>query len=159
MSLQARSDELRTISDRFDQRIRKAVARRGAFPFLVATTLAAAMGAGAVARLTARDDFHSFGDAMWWALVTLTTVGYGDVVPQSTWGRCIGAFVMALGITFISFLTATVTSIFVSQEEHDREDRRLDREEELRSMLRRIEDHLAAIDRRLAERGSTSSPP
>ena len=50
-------------------------------------------------------------DAIWWALVTLTTVGYGDIVPQAGWGRLIGAFVMVLGVTFLSFLTATVTSL------------------------------------------------
>ena len=42
-----------------------------------------------------RKDFDSFGDALWWALQTVTTVGYGDVVPTSGTGRVIGAFVMS----------------------------------------------------------------
>jgi voltage-gated potassium channel len=123
---------------RFQDRIRRGVARRGAFPFLAGMTALLAVGAGALARVTQPDDFHSFGDGVWWALVTLTTVGYGDIVPTG-WGRVIGAFVMVLGVTFLSFLTATVTSLFVAEEEEKRHD-----------TLRRIEERLARIEEQLA---------
>src|SRR5262245_57252415 len=99
--------------------VRKAVARRGAFPFLVVATIILALGAAILARLVDPDDFHSYGDALWWSLQTVTTVGYGDIVPNNTIGRAIGAFVMVLGITFLPFLTATVTSLFISEDAAD----------------------------------------
>jgi hypothetical protein len=64
----------------------------------------------------------------------------------------IGGFVMILGITFLGFLTAAVTSLFIASDEVEREDRRIDRENELRGMLQRIEDDLATIKSRLDER-------
>ena len=57
-----------------------------------------------------RNDFHSLGAAIWWALQTVTTVGYGDVVPRSTGGRVIGAIVMLSGIGFHTIITAAVTA-------------------------------------------------
>ena len=136
----------------FEQFMRNGVARRGAFPFLVVSTLTIAVGAGVLARISAESDFETFGDGIWWALVTLTTVGYGDIVPKTPIGRMIGAFVMVLGVTFLSFLTANVTSLFIASEEGEREINRIDRENEVRAMLRRIEDRLAAIEARLDNR-------
>ena len=149
---QVTSGRRANVAQRFEGRVRKGVARRGAFPFLVGTTIALTLTAGTLARLTDSSEFHSYGDALWWALETLTTVGYGDIVPESAWGRSIGAFVMILGITFISFLTATVTSLFVSADEGDREEYRREREAEVRSALQRIEDRLDSIESRLADR-------
>lgn len=60
-------------------------------------------------------DFTSFWNAMWWALVTMTTVGYGDMVPHSAGGRLVGILVMFSGVTLVSLLTATISSIFVAQ--------------------------------------------
>ena len=51
-------------------------------------------------------DFPTFGTGVWWAIVTLATVGYGDVVPHTAWGRVLGAVVILIGVTFLSFLTA-----------------------------------------------------
>ena len=141
----------RIIGQAFEERVRKGVATRGAFPFLVLATASLTVGAGLVARLTDPRDFHSLGDALWWSIVTLATVGYGDIVPETAWGRIIGTFVMLLGVTFISFLTATVTSLFVSSEEGERERRTVDREAEIRAILQRIEDRLAAIEDRVAQ--------
>ena len=62
-------------------------------------------------------DFPNFGIAVWWAIVTLATVGYGDVVPTTVAGRVVGSVVIILGVTFLAFLTATVTSYFVSSDQ------------------------------------------
>ena len=51
--------------------------------------------------------------AIWWALQTVTTVGYGDIVPNTDVGRVIGGIEMVLGISFITFLTAGVTSTVI----------------------------------------------
>lgn len=53
-------------------------------------------------------------DALWWAVVTITTVGYGDVSPTTAEGRLAAAVLMVLGITFFSFLTATFTAALTS---------------------------------------------
>lgn len=58
---------------------------------------------------------QSLWDAVWWTVVTITTVGYGDVVPTTVLGRVVGIFVMLSGISVISLLTATISSIFVAQ--------------------------------------------
>ena len=72
--------------------------------------------AGAVVMGTADpDNFPSLGLAMWWALQTVTTVGYGDVVPTNGLGRVIGSVEMVLGISFITFLTAGVTSTVIQR--------------------------------------------
>ena len=54
-------------------------------------------------------------DTFWWALVTITTVGYGDVVPHSIWGRIIGLVIMLSGVVLVSLFTATIASIFVER--------------------------------------------
>jgi voltage-gated potassium channel len=57
-----------------------------------------------------------FGDAVWWAIVTATTVGYGDVSPVTTEGRVIAVLLMLTGIGVIGIFTATVASFFFEQE-------------------------------------------
>jgi len=54
--------------------------------------------------------FERMASAMWWAIVTMTTVGYGDIVPQSTMGRILGAFVMLAGMGVLSLFTAAVST-------------------------------------------------
>jgi voltage-gated potassium channel len=59
--------------------------------------------------------FKRFGSGIWWAVVTLTTVGYGDVVPKSFGGRLVGVGLMLGGVLTLSLLTATVASVFISR--------------------------------------------
>ena len=58
---------------------------------------------------------HNFGDALWWAIVTVTTVGYGDKYPASAGGRGVAMVLMLTGIGLIGVLTATVASYFVGE--------------------------------------------
>jgi voltage-gated potassium channel len=63
---------------------------------------------------------HNFGDAIWWAVVTVTTVGYGDKVPMTGSGKWVATALMLTGIGLVGALTATIASYFV-QEQHSAE--------------------------------------
>lgn len=58
---------------------------------------------------------HNFGDALWWSMVSVTTVGYGDVYPVTVHGRLIALILMTLGIGLISFAIGTTTSWVMDQ--------------------------------------------
>jgi voltage-gated potassium channel len=87
-------------------------------------------------------NIHNFGDALWWAVVTVTTVGYGDKFPVTAGGRGVATVLMFVGIGLIGVLTATVASYFVEQTaDEDRADlvERLDRMEAMLKQLTGIE--------------------
>jgi voltage-gated potassium channel len=83
-------------------------------------------------------NIHNFSDALWWAIVTVTTVGYGDKYPVTAGGRGVATVLMFVGIGLIGVLTATVASYFVEQSaDNDRADlvERLDRMEKMLKQL------------------------
>jgi voltage-gated potassium channel len=57
-------------------------------------------------------EFKTFGDALWWAVVTLTTVGYGDIVPETTAGRVDGVMIMIAGVSVLGLLAGSMASFF-----------------------------------------------
>ncbi len=65
--------------------------------------------------LEGRTILEQFGQGLWWALVTITTVGYGDITPQTTAGKLVGAVLMVGGLLSLSLVTATVASIFIER--------------------------------------------
>lgn len=86
------------------------------------------------------------GDGLWWAIVTVTTVGYGDVLPDTPAGKISGAILMILGIGFVALVTAAIAAHFVEEEEHD-----------LVAEIRRLHDRLDAIEASL-RRETPGSP-
>ena len=60
-------------------------------------------------------DDMEIGDALWWSIVTTTTVGYGDIAPSSVGGRIIAVFLMIVGIGFLSTLTSTISTYFINK--------------------------------------------
>jgi voltage-gated potassium channel len=66
-------------------------------------------------------NIQTFGDALWWAMTTVTTVGYGDRYPVTPEGRLVATFLMVVGIALLGFLTAAVAAWFVSQLTANRE--------------------------------------
>ena len=61
------------------------------------------------------DQFGTIPDAMWWSVITITTVGYGDATPISAWGKVIGAFTALSGVFTVALLTGIVASAFATR--------------------------------------------
>ncbi len=59
--------------------------------------------------------FENLGDALWWSIVTIATVGYGDKVPVTAAGRIVGSITIISGLILISLFTATISSVFVAR--------------------------------------------
>ena len=130
--------------------------RTAGFLIVLATTLTMILGALLV-WLFDRHDFPNFGVALWWSLQTVTTVGYGDVVPHNVVGRVIGSVVIVESVAFLAIITATITSAFVDQARQRREAERgtvtnRDLDDRLRSLMTQVE-QLEASVRRLSENG------
>ena len=112
-------------------------------------TAVVTLAGGLVAWLTDRKDFHNLGEGLWWALQTITTVGYGDVVPSRGTGRAIGAFVMISGIAFLTVITAAVTATLIEAARR-RQPPPPDREQ-LSELMREVTTRLRSIEARLDE--------
>jgi voltage-gated potassium channel len=65
-----------------------------------------------VAESPTNEEFDTFGDSLWWGIVTLTTVGYGDIVPITEKGRIAGTFLMLTGIATLGLIAGTLASAF-----------------------------------------------
>jgi voltage-gated potassium channel len=85
---------------------------------------------------------QSLGDALWWTVATLTTVGYGDVVPTTNVGRIAGAVLMAVAIAIFGWLTAALASLFVESDEASADIALHEKLDELSTRLAAIEAHL-----------------
>jgi len=133
--------------DRIERSITATLARltlRRAVGLIVALAAALATTAAVLERLV-DPAFDTFGDALWFSVTTVTTVGYGDYVPESGIGRFVAGALMLTGLGMIPLLTSVVVSILVGQ--RTREER-----EESRKELVQILERLDSLDRRLAGR-------
>jgi voltage-gated potassium channel len=88
-------------------------------PRAVGTVISVAFGlvivAGALERLVEPKVFTSIGLAYWWAVVTVTTVGYGDVVPESAAGRVVATMLMLTGLGLIPTLTSVTVAVLIGK--------------------------------------------
>ena len=121
---------------------------RNAAGVIVAATAAVVVGGGILMRVLDHREYPDIWVWMWWALQTVTTVGYGDVTPEHVAGRLVAVAVMLQGIAFIAIVTAVITSTFVARaarehEEELRQDELSDRE--------LIEKRFDELDRKLDE--------
>ena len=92
---------------------------RNAAYLIVGVWLSAVVVFGVIERIADPKTFPSVWLAFWWAIETVTTVGYGDVVPKQTSGKFFAAVLMLGGLSIISIITATVTSAFVARRQAD----------------------------------------
>ena len=109
-------------------------------------TAAFALIALATGGLFALFEGHTLVDGLWWTVVTLTTVGYGDFSPITTGGRATAVVLMLAGIGVVSFITANIAAYFV---ETDQEADLNDRLKSLEQRQERIEDSLGQIQEHL----------
>jgi voltage-gated potassium channel len=107
-------------------------------------------GAAAVTR-TDPEQFPNFGVGVWWAATTVTTVGYGDVVPSSPAGRFVGGVLMFVGIASLALLTAIAASAIVVGEAHSEERKLEGGEVQILSELRELARRMDRLERRLDE--------
>ncbi len=118
---------------------------------VVAAGLLVFMGALAaldVERSAPDASITTFGDALWWAMTTVTTVGYGDLYPVTGLGRVVAASLMVVGVSLVGLVTATVAGWFLAQGRRTEEETEL-----LAERLARVE---AKLDRLLADRDPAS---
>lgn len=116
---------------------------------IAAVTVVVTVMSGVMLWLVDRDEFPNVGLGLWWAVQTVTTVGYGDEVPTSAYGRAIAALVMVIGLGFVSVVTASITAAFVEQA---RRRPRGDENAALAAQLEAIGERLDRIEARLGER-------
>jgi voltage-gated potassium channel len=98
-----------------DGELKRARSPRGAAIIIAVVTTTITVGAGLLMTVVDRREFPSIGTGLWWAVQTVTTVGYGDHVPANVIGRFVAAVVMLLGIGFVTVITASITSAFVAR--------------------------------------------
>jgi voltage-gated potassium channel len=126
------------------------VSVRSAASVIVTSTAVIVLAGGALMRVLDHREYHNIFIGMWWALQTVTTVGYGDVTPKSVVGRLVGALVMLEGVALVAIVTAAITSTFIEraahlhqvaeeQEEQAEEERNRLRYEDLAQRLARLE--------------------
>ena len=96
----------------FEALRRERQALLASFLILVSVVLVSASFAYMAERTTQPAAFGSIPDAIWWAMATVTTVGYGDVVPKTALGRVVGGFTMISGILMIALPVAIIGSSF-----------------------------------------------
>ncbi|HEX3647534.1 MAG TPA: potassium channel family protein [Pseudonocardiaceae bacterium] len=131
------------VSRRMSRYLAGSGSMRSAMAVIIWAMCLSVLVGGVIVWIFDRTDFPNAGLGMWWALQTVTTVGYGDVVPTTAFGRVIGAVVMVSSVAFVSVLTAAITSVFVQRARRRFGDDDLPaRLDEISSRLDRIDDAL-----------------
>ena len=126
---------------------------RGATAVIVTATFVVVVGAGVLMTVIDNAEFPDIGIGLWWAVQTVTTVGYGDVAPKDVSGRLLGTFVMLEGTAFIAIVTAVITSSFVSRAQAERDAaQRSDDVSDREAMERRFDELERKIDALAAQR-------
>lgn len=122
------------------------------FRVLIAATGTLFVGAWAVLLFEENSktgNIHSYPQALWWAIVTVTTVGYGDRYPTTEGGRAVAVVLMLIGIGLIGVLTATVASVFVKEHTDANRQEYQRGHADLGQRLSVISERLGDVERRL----------
>jgi voltage-gated potassium channel len=125
---------------------------RAAFAIGTVTLFVTVAGA-VVIRFADRKDFPSIWLGIWWALQTLTTVGYGDIVPHGAFGKVVGSVVMLVGIALVAVFTAVITAAFVENA------RRRRGEDTLLQAMETLSQRIDTLERTLTDGSSPRVAP
>jgi voltage-gated potassium channel len=112
-------------------------------PALFVTMIGIIFAFAAVMRIVDSESFPTYGTALWWSASTVTTVGYGDVVPKEPFGRLVAGALMVFGFAFLSLVTGTIASALVSRYNTDREG------DPLLEAIQRLEQRIAELEKRI----------
>jgi voltage-gated potassium channel len=126
-----------------ERRLERAFEIDRILPLIVLAITSLVVAFGVLMWLVDRKDFPSLGLALWWAVSTVTTVGYGDVVPTEPQGRFVATGLMIVGFASLSLLTGIVASLLVNRRTAA----------QALSAVTGLEDRLAEIERLLRDRG------
>jgi voltage-gated potassium channel len=145
-------DEIR-LERRLDRAVARATTPRGAAIVIASATTAITFGSAILMTIVDRKNYPSVGSGLWWAVQTVTTVGYGDHTPVTVSGRLVAAFVMLVGIGFLTVVTAAITSTFVSRAEGEQapSDVEIATAQQLREIDARLDSRLARIEAALTD--------
>ena len=99
---------------RLDRALAHASRPRGAAIVIATVSTSMTVGAGVLMTVIDHQTFPTVGLGLWWAVQTVTKVGYGDYVPETVAGQLVAAFVMLVGIGLLTVITAVITSTFVA---------------------------------------------
>ena len=137
------------IERRMSKFLREPPSIRMAASVIVIATAVVVVGGGVLIRVLDHSEYPNIWVGMWWALQTVTTVGYGDVVPKSVGGRIVGAVAMLQGIALLTILTAGITSTFVARAQRERlpEGATEDAHRDTEAIHRRFDDLASRLDR------------
>jgi voltage-gated potassium channel len=93
--------------------LRESLSARRAAGIIAGATIVITVAGGILERVLDHREYPTIGKGLWFALQTVTTVGYGDATPAKTVGRVIAAVVMLTGVGFLAVITASVTAALV----------------------------------------------
>ena len=134
---------------------------RGAWRATAVAALVVTVVSGLLMRLTDPDEFGTVWEGLWWAAQTVTTVGYGDDLPQSVAGRLLAVLVMLLGVTFLTVTSAAIASAFVDAASRRRAAERGDEgtTAALVAEVRALSEEVRRLRADLASRDARERPP
>jgi voltage-gated potassium channel len=133
----------------------------GAWRATAVITASVAFVSGILMRITDPDTFENVWQGWWWAAQTVSTVGYGDILPTSFPGRLLAVAVMAIGVTFLTVTSAAIASAFIEAARRRRLDQGLGEAtaEGIAEEVRRLSEEVRRLREDLARAGVSRQPP
>jgi voltage-gated potassium channel len=136
------------IERRMSKVLREPPSVRTAAGVIVTVTALIVAASGVLMRVIDHREYSSVWLGLWWAIQTVTTVGYGDVTPRNVGGRVVATFVMLEGVALVAIVTALITSTFVERARREREGNVVEEvQKEEEETAARFDDLTARLDR------------